>query len=270
MTSGDLYKLLALRYPKEEYAFIPHVRNGTGWSKRVTREADAIAVSLWPSRGIEITGFEIKVDRGDWLREKKNPEKAEEIAQFCDRWFLVISDPAIAPVHEVPPNWGILCAKGNRLTMVRAAGLLKAAPMDKFFMAAIFRQASKFVVPQMSIDENMKATIEEEVIRRTNAFRAASERSREDLIEIQQRVRKFESISGVRIDRWDVEGVGKAVQMIQSAGSLEDRIKRERVELDAAVARAEASRETIQALTELRGAFAPEAVVAETEEGREA
>ncbi len=259
MTSGDLYKLLALRYPKEEYAFLPNVRNGTGWSKKVTREADALAVSLWPSRGIEIIGFEIKVDRGDWIREKKNPAKAEEIAQFCDRWFLVISDPAVAPEQEVPANWGILCAKGGKLIQVRAAALLKATPMDKFFMAAIFRQASKFVIPQISIDEKMMERIEEEVVRRTSNLKYSADRNREDLIELRNRVEKFQKISGVVIDSWDVEGIGEAVHAIRSGGNLESRINREKVELEDAMGQVERSKATIEKLKALRPAAPVEA-----------
>ena len=33
------------------------------------RYADAIAMNLWPSRGLAVHGFEIKISRGDWQRE---------------------------------------------------------------------------------------------------------------------------------------------------------------------------------------------------------
>jgi len=54
-----LFELLQKRFPSEEYACLPQVRNATGYSS-VIRTADAIAMSLWPSRGLDLHGFEFK------------------------------------------------------------------------------------------------------------------------------------------------------------------------------------------------------------------
>ena len=45
---------------------------------------DAVIMSLWPSRGLELHGVEIKVSRADWKREAADPAKAEAIAAYCD------------------------------------------------------------------------------------------------------------------------------------------------------------------------------------------
>lgn len=66
----------------------------------------------------EILGFEVKVSRSDWLSELKKPEKADSLARYCDRWYLVISDPKIVKDGELPPTWGLLCRKGDRLVEV--------------------------------------------------------------------------------------------------------------------------------------------------------
>jgi len=89
LTEAKLIVLLKERFAAPEFAFLPHVRNGTGYARGTTRTADALAMSLWPSRGLELYGFEIKSERRDWLRERENPEKAEEICRFCDRWWVV-------------------------------------------------------------------------------------------------------------------------------------------------------------------------------------
>jgi hypothetical protein len=52
-------------------------------------------MSLWPSRGIELHGIEIKVSRNDWLKELGDPAKADEIARFCDRWWVAAGDESI-------------------------------------------------------------------------------------------------------------------------------------------------------------------------------
>lgn len=77
VTAGDVMVALAHRYPAPGYALLPQVANGTGYA--ASRHCDAIALSLWPSRGIRLHGFEIKVARSDWLRELKDPAKAEAI-----------------------------------------------------------------------------------------------------------------------------------------------------------------------------------------------
>lgn len=66
----------------EGYAWFYQVSNGTGWHGR-KRFADALVLSCWPSRGINLSGIEVKVSRSDWRRELDIPEKAEAIAKWC-------------------------------------------------------------------------------------------------------------------------------------------------------------------------------------------
>ena len=97
-TTEELRALLRKKYAAPEYALFEEVRNGTGFSRSVTRSADALAYSLWPSRGLELHGFELKISRSDWQRELLKPAKAEALQQFCDRWWVV------APVDLVQPG----------------------------------------------------------------------------------------------------------------------------------------------------------------------
>ena len=64
-TESDLTDALKARFCLPAWAFFPAVRNAAGFD--ANRTADGIAMSLWPSRGLEVYGFEIKVSRGDWL-----------------------------------------------------------------------------------------------------------------------------------------------------------------------------------------------------------
>lgn len=88
MNVPEIHTALRARFALPEYALMFEVRSGTGHSSQV-RYADAMALGLWPSRGLELTGFEIKVSRSDWLRELKEPQKADRIGRFCDRWYVV-------------------------------------------------------------------------------------------------------------------------------------------------------------------------------------
>lgn len=59
-----------------EHAFLAHVRNAAGFD--ANRTFDAVAVNLWPSRGLSIHVYEVKVSRSDWKRELAKPAKAED------------------------------------------------------------------------------------------------------------------------------------------------------------------------------------------------
>lgn len=99
MRTGDIKAAMRARYCAPEWALMFEVGDGTGVNQR--RWADAVAMNLWPSRGMEVNGFEIKVSRSDWQRELKNPAKAESVQQYCDRWWIVTA-PGIVKDGELP------------------------------------------------------------------------------------------------------------------------------------------------------------------------
>jgi hypothetical protein len=143
-------KLLAsLRknWPTGRYAFISEFRGGTGWAREA--RADAIAMDLWPSEGLELVGFELKTSRQDWLREVKNPDKSEPIKQFCDRWYLVVDDPSIVRRYEELPNdWGFILPEysynyDGRLKTEKEAPKLNPKPIDRLFLASLMRLAAR-------------------------------------------------------------------------------------------------------------------------------
>ena len=85
LSSADLVERLRRRHEGDEWAFFAELRGGTGFIR--DSRLDGLAMNLWPSRGLEVHGFEVKVSRGDWLRELKNPAKAEVLLRFCDRFW---------------------------------------------------------------------------------------------------------------------------------------------------------------------------------------
>ena len=152
-TSEDMIALLRARYAAPEYAFLPQVRSRTGYGGPI-RTADAMAMSLYPSRGLLLHGFEVKVSRSDWLRELKEPDKAEEMARHCDRWWIVVNDERVVAPGELPPTWGLLVPRRAALTVKVDAPPLEAAPMTRAFMAALMRNvadASKGMIAESEI-----------------------------------------------------------------------------------------------------------------------
>lgn len=128
----------ALREPAHAWLF--NVRNATGFTRR-ERYADAIVVSLWPSRGIWIAGIEVKISRNDWLRELDQPDKSAEIQRFCNHWWVAAPEGVVTPA-EIPATWGhylVLTSGKQRVRTVKAAPKLKPEPLTKDFVASVLR-----------------------------------------------------------------------------------------------------------------------------------
>lgn len=147
LTERQMLDRLCKRYSANygngvRYALAEHVRNKAGFFAE--RTADFIAVDLWPSSGNAVHGHEVKVSRGDWLTELKDPSKAEAFRCYCDRWWLVVSDPAIVRPGELPDGWGLMAAVGkDKLRAVTRAPRLIPSALPKTFMAALLRANAK-------------------------------------------------------------------------------------------------------------------------------
>jgi len=93
-----------------EYAFLRQVRNAAGFN--ANRTFDGVALGLWPSRGHDLHVYEVKVSRSDWLRELKDPAKAEDAAKVADR-FSIVAQRGVVDVAELPATWGYIEASGG-------------------------------------------------------------------------------------------------------------------------------------------------------------
>ncbi len=215
MTSADIEQLLRNRFCPPAWAFIPQVRSGTGFVSAV-RTADAIAMGLWPSRGLHLYGFEIKIYRNDWLKELMNPAKAEEIASFCDFWW-VVAPKDIVKIEEVPASWGLMIPHGSTTKIVKQAEQLKPQQIDKLFLAAILRRAQETIAPEVKISDAFKEGEKkgEEKINQNFEYERRQHQSFKDT------VATFEKASGVRIaDTWCLEDIGAAVRMVADGEHL--------------------------------------------------
>jgi hypothetical protein len=212
MTEYQLFQALRPLYPAREYALLPQVANGTGG--RATRHCDALALSLWPSRGLHLSGFEMKSHRSDWLREIKNPAKADEIAKFCNFWWIVVPS-GIVKLDELPEPWGLLVwdEKKEALNKVKAAKWREAVAMDMPFMAAALRKAQDCYAPDAVVNEARAAG----VLKGREDGKLESQADLRRYRELEKRVLAFEKASGVEISGWqDAESIGDAVKQVLS------------------------------------------------------
>ncbi len=222
LTEAQLLVRLREKYPAPEYASFGKVRNGTGYSRATARTADFVAMSLWPSRGLHLHGFEIKSSRSDWMREKRDPEKAEDIASRCDFWWVVTGHENVVQKDELPTPWGLMVPYKTKLLVVKEAVQLQAKPLDREFLAAILRRAQEDSPGKAEIAEAATRVANEWRVKMEEAVETAHRRgkaeSEQALSDHRRVLADFEKVSGITIDRWDHGNIGLAVKAILALG----------------------------------------------------
>lgn len=203
---------LSAMYKGSPWTFLPQVRSATGWHRQ--RTADAIAMSVWPSRGLHLYGFEVKVSRSDWLKELRTPEKADEICAFCDFWYVVVGDPWIVQEGELPPTWGLIVpASKDKLCVKKEAPKLQPKPIDAYLLASILRNVATSHVHRSDILTEINEA------RKEGEARARGEIAsiQHQLDYAQKAIDEFEKASGVRISSWNANEVGAAVKLVMES-----------------------------------------------------
>lgn len=241
MTEASMFALLEHRLCKDsgngpQTVLVPGVRSAAGFDSR--RTIDAISLGLWPSRGMLLDGYEIKVSRGDWLRELKNPAKAEEFAGLVDRLWLVVADASIVKDGELPPGWGLLVRHGKQLREKVGAERLhdgKGLPPEfgRSFLVPLLRSAN-------GVPPHERAKLREEA---QSQVRGKAERDARDLAQLREHVARFEEGSGVKITNhtWESgdrsEERGRAFKVALSGEESVDRLRRDAAQIGRAASR---------------------------------
>lgn len=219
-----IVEALRKRYPEPAYALITEVRNSTGHARSRTGYADAIAMGCWPSRGLDVQGFEFKTDRGDWLREWKNPIKADQFVKYCDYWWVVIDDEKIVKREELPKSWGLLVLHGQQLRTVVDAPKLKAKQPDRAFLASLLRSLCDQVLPQKKLDEARRAGVQEGRQSAEEWRKSEVESLHEQIADAQkgheETIQKFQEKSGLLLTDWNAGNIGDAVQRVMKSEHL--------------------------------------------------
>lgn len=141
VTTADLRAALRAAHADDEYVVLFEVPDRTG--RNPAARADALVMSLWPSRGCEVTGFELKASRGDWLAELKAPAKADHVMRYCERW-CVLAAPQVVREAELPSGWGLweLGGDGTLRRRVQPAPR-ECEPPSRGFLAALLRARNR-------------------------------------------------------------------------------------------------------------------------------
>ncbi len=198
LTALHLRQMLRTRYPKEAYAMLFEVGDATGF--QCGRHLDAVVMSLWPSRGLELTGCEIKVTRSDWKKELADPAKASSHIRYLDRFYLVAANDKIVHPGELPATWGLMIANGKGLKCVTEAPRLEPEPISRSMLAALLRRAQE-------VGPNEIATAKREALAEQDASLAALRHENTALKRLTDNSRlkvlaTFEEAAGITLDTY--------------------------------------------------------------------
>lgn len=223
VTAADIRKAMLARWQSQEWAIMWEVTPATGAVAR-QRYADAVMMSLWPSRGLELHGVEIKVSRSDWKREAADPTKAERVGAYCDRWWVHVAPKVIHDLSEVPPAWGVREFDGKIWKTLREAEKTEARAIDRGFLASLLRRADgdrrrevQDAAEAMIRDqrEAINKRVEQEVQYRIGH----AERARDAL---QKQMDEFEAASGLSLSRFanlsNAKEIGRLVRWVTKTG----------------------------------------------------
>lgn len=186
------------------------------------RFADVVAVQTFWSRGIKVEAYELKVNRGDWLKELRDPEKAEAIAKHVDR-FYVVASPGVVQLAEVPEGWGLLECRppSNKLRQLKAApplqdGKRKRVSLGMFI--GILRAAERAWWKPTSAD--FERVAQQARLEGYDAGkRAAGDKEPADLQleldRLRKTIREFNEKSGVQLHEYNGGDLGAAMQVLR-------------------------------------------------------
>ena len=91
--------------------FFSQVKNGPSWTSAGLLILDAIAIKKSWTKPL-ITGYEIKVDRGDFVRD----EKWVHYLQYCHKFYFVCPKDLIRP-EELPTEVGLIYCNPETLAL---------------------------------------------------------------------------------------------------------------------------------------------------------
>jgi hypothetical protein len=210
LAAHDLFLRLQGTFSPPGYITLEEVRDATGFDGH--RTADAIAVSLYRSRGKAIWGFEMKVSRSDWLHELKQPEKAESIMRYCDYWALVVPNKDIVKTGELPATWGMYVAQKNRLKCVVPCPKLDPLPMSITMLTALMYALGNRQTKDM--DKAIREARDEGY--KQGSARAQDAYYEKQYKELDEKVQSFEKASGLNIKYgWNKpEKIGEVVKIL--------------------------------------------------------
>ena len=91
------------------------------------------------SRTYNLTALEVKVDRADFERELKHPEKRARAMAIADQFYFAAPDGLIEP-EEIPDDCGLMTLAGGAPIYRKQAPLLEPGELDWAFVRHLMKR----------------------------------------------------------------------------------------------------------------------------------
>lgn len=166
MTASDLVARLRRHYlppqPLPGGMFTAEVGlNG----QAAVRRCDAVYVGFTASSGRGMVGHEIKVSRGDWLAELRQPHKADFWADACHSFYVVAPSIEVVKPTEVPHGWGLMVVNPRTTTRLDVVVKADRKPDHQPPWLAIRSVMSSWDVQRRNQEAQARATMKDDVRR---------------------------------------------------------------------------------------------------------
>ena len=133
----------AQRKFREQWAFFGELRLGTGYADISEKRIDAFVLNLWPSKNYRSISFEIKISRGDFKKEVKDPMKRYPGMMISNEFYFV-TPPSLISVDELPEYCGLMeVNEESKLVTVRRAVYRPKMNPTWNFISSICRRVIK-------------------------------------------------------------------------------------------------------------------------------
>lgn len=123
----------------EEWATFQELMEAPAGGQRI----DFFAVHTWRSKNFVSVAYEVKVSRGDFLKEIRDPDK-RRFAEIVSNKSYFVAPIGLIKANEVPEGWGLMePKKGTRfLRIVKHAELRESVKWSRQFIVAMLRRAA--------------------------------------------------------------------------------------------------------------------------------
>jgi hypothetical protein len=197
LTAHDLDQAIRARYESPEW----HVESEVTLA---SRRLDLVAFNLWSARSYRVVGFEIKVSRGDWMREIAAFQKSEDWTAVVDA-FYVVTPPKLVKDEELPIGWGLLEFTGGRMMTRRHATIREGAttlPREvaaRFFTRLTHRASVDERQAEMRARDDLRREIRAEIEKQNGK---AVETLADENVRLEREHRELLSAMGLRPSDW--------------------------------------------------------------------
>lgn len=132
-------------HPSQYWLVLDEFPLDAGKRKAGAPRIDMLAIKTANGERCELLtriGYEIKINRRDFLDELRNPEKRRKAYEICDEYWFAVPAGLVEP-EELPPECGLLTI-GSGVScpcQMKSAEPLHPAPPSPAFMADMARRA---------------------------------------------------------------------------------------------------------------------------------